>query len=238
MAKTKIFTPANMLKYGFTDQEITQLNAEWEQKAARLRLEEHLPEYWQEAKQHMSEIISGRNVEQIEMAEIHAGDTGQVELPSLDIDLNEFSLLKEADNVEQDEIILEELPDIEDIFDEEITFEETPEEVPAEPEIIEIEKPPAPAEEAVQEEIPETPLELEKDVSPVEEEVQKETLEKEQEAREETAAPVEAKISPVEREILEEPSAAEDETVEKTEEPVTIEKESFFTKILKILRIK
>lgn len=66
MLKTRIFTAKNVQRYGFTAGEIDELNAEWERKAAGLGLDQHLPEYWQEAKRHMSEKLDGRVAESVE----------------------------------------------------------------------------------------------------------------------------------------------------------------------------
>ena len=106
MPKIKIFTAKNVQQYGFTAREIDALNAEWELKASELGLEEHLPEYWRQAKRHMSEKLAGR----VAAGSPAEGENKQldgapVELPSLDVDLADFDIAGE------DEITAVDLPD-------------------------------------------------------------------------------------------------------------------------------
>jgi hypothetical protein len=106
MPKIKIFTAKNVRQYGFTDREIEALNAEWELKAADLGLEEHLPEYWQEAKRHMNEKLAGRVAVVAEQNGPSQPDGGETaELPSLDVSLDDFDLDGE------EELAVVDLPD-------------------------------------------------------------------------------------------------------------------------------
>lgn len=95
MPKIKIFSEKNVQKYGFTGKEIDELNAEWERKAAELDLEEHLPEYWQEAKRHMSEKLEGRVAESSGESGNKQLDGEPAELPSLDVNLDDFDIAGE-----------------------------------------------------------------------------------------------------------------------------------------------
>ncbi|MFH1217356.1 MAG: hypothetical protein V1706_12715 [Pseudomonadota bacterium] len=111
MAKIKIFTIGNVRRYGFTDEEIDTLNVEWEARATGLGLAEHMPEYWQEAKLHMNQILEGRVV-----ADVHGGfdalpDEGQADLPSLDVDIDDLTVFEEI----PEEVVLEEIVDLESI---------------------------------------------------------------------------------------------------------------------------
>ncbi|MEW6288951.1 MAG: hypothetical protein AB1545_03745 [Thermodesulfobacteriota bacterium] len=92
MPKIKIFTAKNVQQYGFTAGEIDALNAEWELQASELGLEEHLPEYWQQAKRHMSEKLAGRVAGCPAEGENKQLDGAPVELPSLDVDLADFDI--------------------------------------------------------------------------------------------------------------------------------------------------
>lgn len=136
MPKIKIFTAKNVQQYGFTAGEIDALNAEWELKASELALEEHLPEYWRQAKRHMSEKLAGR---------VAAGgpaegenkqlDGAPVELPSLDVDLADFDIAGESDITAVDlsdeeldvEFLADELSGLESIPGDDLELEIIPE---------------------------------------------------------------------------------------------------------------
>lgn len=111
MPKIKIFSEKHVQQYGFTGGEIAALNAEWERKAAGLGLEEHLPEYWQEAKRHVSDKLAGRVAGSPAQSENNPLDGEPVELPSLDVNLDDFDIAGE-----------DELPAV-DLSDEELEVE-------------------------------------------------------------------------------------------------------------------
>ena len=128
MLKIRVFTAKNVQRYGFTDGEIDELNAEWERKASGLGLDQHLPEYWQGAKRHMNEKLEGRGVETIEESGNKPLDGEQIELPSLDVNLDDFNIADGpeitaaalSDGETLAEVVPEELPDLESIFVEEL----------------------------------------------------------------------------------------------------------------------
>jgi len=150
MPKIKIFTAKNVQRYGFTDGEIDELNAEWERKASGLGLEEHLPEYWQQAKRHMSEKLEGRVAESREESENKQLDGEPIELPSLEVNLDDFDIageneitavdlsdeeteveflsdeLSELESIPVDDLELEVIPEGQTVSIEEMTGEEKP----------------------------------------------------------------------------------------------------------------
>ncbi|OKY75529.1 MAG: hypothetical protein BM485_07270 [Desulfobulbaceae bacterium DB1] len=142
MVKIKIFTANNVQGYGFSDEEIAALNAEWEQKATELGLAEHMPEYWREAKQHVGQIVEARGVTCHEGGAETSLDEGLTDLPSLDVELDDFSANEAAaditvpeEAVELESIDIDELLDVEEDVAEELLpdltpFAEIPEEVP------------------------------------------------------------------------------------------------------------
>jgi hypothetical protein len=127
MLKIKVFTAKNVQQYGLSDGEIEELNAEWERKASGLGLDQHLPEYWQEAKRHMEEKLEGRVVETIEESGKPL-DGEPIELPSLDVNLDDFDIAAGpeitaaafSDGETLAEVVPEELPDLESISIEEL----------------------------------------------------------------------------------------------------------------------
>ncbi|MCK9296198.1 MAG: hypothetical protein M0P70_14070 [Desulfobulbaceae bacterium] len=138
MPKIKIFTAKNVQQYGFTAREIEALNAEWELKAAGLGLEEHLPEYWQEAKRHMNEKLAGRVAESPAEGESQQLDGAPVELPSLDVSLDDFDMGEEEEITAVDlpdeefevEFLSDEFSELEPIAGDELALEIIPEEQP------------------------------------------------------------------------------------------------------------
>ncbi len=136
MPKIKIFTAKNVQQYGFTDREIEALNAEWELKASELGLEEHLPEYWQEAKRHMNEKLAGRVAESDEQSGPGQPDAEPIELPSLDVSLDDFDMGEEEEITAVDlpdeefevEFLSDELSELEPIAGDELELEIIPEE--------------------------------------------------------------------------------------------------------------
>ncbi|MEW6517997.1 MAG: hypothetical protein AB1461_01155 [Thermodesulfobacteriota bacterium] len=186
MPRIKIFTAKNVQQYGFTDREIDGLNAEWEQKAAGLGLEEHFPEYWQEAKRHLDEKLAGRVVERAKESGHRQQEGEAVELPSLDVSLDDFDLGGE-----------EEIPAV-DLADEEIEVEFLAEDL------------------ALLEPIAVDELELEAPAAVAEQELaEQETVQEQAPAAEEVAAETEpaaaAKLEIVEEEAAQEQAAAVEE---------------------------
>lgn len=116
MGKIKIFTSDNVGRFGFNTAEIEALNSEWEQKASRLGLEEHHPEYWQEARRHMDEKVGGRTP--VTAGETEANEANSQEeladLPALEVDLDEDDLGQGGEEALFDDI---EVGDIEEDFE-------------------------------------------------------------------------------------------------------------------------
>jgi hypothetical protein len=135
MTKIKIFTAKNVQRYGFTDGEIDELNAEWERKASELGLEEHHPEYWQEAKQHMREKLEGRVAASGEESGNKQLDGEPIELPSLDVNLDDFDIAGEneitavdlSDEETEVEFLSDELTELESIPVDDLELEVIPE---------------------------------------------------------------------------------------------------------------
>ena len=134
MLKIKVFTAKNVQRYGLTDGEIEELNAEWERKASGLGLDQHLPEYWQEAKRHMSEKLEGRVAVSIEQSGNKQLDGEPIDLPSLDVNLDDFDIADEneitaaalSEGETLVEVVPEELPELESISVDELELEVVP----------------------------------------------------------------------------------------------------------------
>ncbi|MCB2181579.1 MAG: hypothetical protein KQH63_06120 [Desulfobulbaceae bacterium] len=229
MPKIKIFNPNNVQQYGFTVEEIEALNAEWEQKASELGLEEHLPEYWQEAKRHVSEKLDGMVAESPDELELSQPDGEAIELPSLDVDLDDLDIAGE------DEITAAALSD-EEIAGEE-AFEELPELESISADDLELEVSPEEPEKAAEQEMEEkaaqegtvapddvTDLQL-ADTAPEPEAAAEESVE--EEIPEQETVPVEEPEKAAEQEMEEE--AAQEETIAPDEEQKA---ESFLGKII------
>jgi hypothetical protein len=128
MQKIRIFTAKNTQGYGLTDGEIEALNAEWESKAAGLGLAQHLPEYWQEAKRHVSEKLAGRAASGMVESGGPLPDDDAAELPALDVNLDDFDMGAASDPTavalsgaeSPAEFLSAELPELETISMEEL----------------------------------------------------------------------------------------------------------------------
>ncbi len=127
MAKTQIFTAKNVECYGLTGREIDALNAEWQSRASELGLEEHVPEYWQQARRHMEAKLAGFSPAKPE--ELGPGselDGEPLALPSLDVNLDDFDIAGHAETGAGD--APEELPELEPLFLDELELDDFSEE--------------------------------------------------------------------------------------------------------------
>lgn len=91
MPMIRIFSEKHMQQYGLTSDELDRLNAEWQEKAKLQGLEEHMPEYWQQARLHAESVFAGR------LGQGPANLSGAppvdepVDLPSLDVDIHDLT---------------------------------------------------------------------------------------------------------------------------------------------------
>ncbi|MBU0965229.1 MAG: hypothetical protein KKA54_02500 [Proteobacteria bacterium] len=253
MLKIKIFTAKNVQQYGFTDREIDGLNAEWELKASELGLEEHLPEYWQEAKRHMNEKLAGRVAESGEESVSNQPDAEPIELPSLDVSLDDFAMSGEdeitvvdlSDEEFEVEFLSDDIAELESIPGDDLEFEVISEEL--ESKVAEaVHEQEVAAEEITQEEeaadepVTVEVLELEEEEAAPEQGITVEEMAEEEEPAEEFVTAEEPELE--EEEAFQEQTAAVEKSADEIaaeEEFAPVEEEkkkSFFTKIFSRLK--
>ncbi len=118
MSMIRIFSEKHMQQYGLTSDELDRLNAEWQEKAKMQGLEEHMPEYWQQARLHADSVFAGRVLEGAADLSGAPPVDEPVDLPALDVDIHDLTGPDPGGGVEVDagaELVAIDLGDIEEM---------------------------------------------------------------------------------------------------------------------------
>ncbi|MFZ5758950.1 MAG: hypothetical protein ACOY32_04860 [Thermodesulfobacteriota bacterium] len=118
MSMIRIFSEKHMQQYGLTSDELDRLNAEWQEKAKMQGLEEHMPEYWQQARLHADSVFAGRVLEGAADLSGAPPVDEPVDLPALDVDIHDLTGTDRGGGVEVDagaELVAIDLGDLEEM---------------------------------------------------------------------------------------------------------------------------